>query len=228
MAKNTNLNNAKSAKNNEFYTRIEDVEKKLKNYKDFFRGKKVLCKCNDGKLNGTWLAFAQYFSMNFEHLGLKKLTCMSYNENGCGMKYVYCGDRNGNCIADDFELEGVTEEVVVEYHKDEHKWVVDKQYFDADGGFIDHDTDVFTPYEKAEYLTIAEGIHNNFKSNDSWEEIVVADNYERYDALVDSIKRYYASLNGDSDDVAYEVEDIISYRFMELLSELDKKFKKKN
>ena len=129
---------------------------------------------------------------------------------------------------EDFELEGVTEEVVVEYHKDEHKWVVDKQYFNADGGFIDHDTDAFTPYEKAEYLTIAEGIHNNFKSNDSWEEIVVADNYETYDALVDSIKRYYASLNGDSDEVAYEVEDIISYRFMELLSELDKKFKKKN
>lgn len=129
---------------------------------------------------------------------------------------------------EDFELEGVTEEVVVEYHKDEHKWVVDKQYFDADGGFIDHDTNAFTPYEKAEYLTIAEGIHNNFKSNDSWGEIVVADNYETYDALVDSIKRYYASLNGDSDEVAYEVEDIISYRFMELLSELDKKFKKKN
>ena len=128
---------------------------------------------------------------------------------------------------EDFELEGVTEEVVVEYHKDEHKWVVDKQYFDADGGFIDHDTDAFTPYEKAEYLTIADGIHNNFKSNDSWEEIVVADNYETYDALVDSIKRYYASLNGDSDEVAYEVEDIISDRFMELLSELDKKFKRK-
>ena len=128
---------------------------------------------------------------------------------------------------EDFELEGVTEEVVVEYHKDEHKWVVDKQYFDADGGFIDHDTNAFTPYEKAEYLTIAEGIHNNFKSNDSWEEIVVADDYEKYDALVDSIKRYYASLNGDSDEVAYEVEDIISYRFMELLSELDKKFKRK-
>ena len=129
---------------------------------------------------------------------------------------------------EDFELEGVVEEVVVEYHADENKWVVDKQYFDAEGGFIDHDTDAFTPYEKAEYLTIAEGIHNNFKSNDSWEEIVVADNYETYDALVDSIKRYYVSLNGDSDEVADEVEDIISNRFMELLYELDKKFKKKN
>lgn len=127
---------------------------------------------------------------------------------------------------EDFELEGVTEEVVVEYHKDESKWVVDKQYYAADGGFIDHDTNAFTPYEKAEYLTIAEGIYNNFKPNDSWEEIVVADNYETYDALVDSIKRYYASLNGDSDEVAYEVEGIISDRFMELLRELDKKFKK--
>lgn len=128
---------------------------------------------------------------------------------------------------EDFGLEGVTEEVLVEYHKDENKWVVDKQYYAADGGFIDHDVNAFTPYEKAEYLTIAEGIYNNFKPNDSWEEIVVADNYERYDALADSIKRYYASLNGDSDEVAYEVEDIISNRFMELLSELDNKFKKK-
>ena len=129
---------------------------------------------------------------------------------------------------EDFELEGVKEEVVVKFHKNDNDGFVDKIYIDADGCFIDHDTDAFTPYEKAEYLTIAEGIHNNFKSNDSWEEIVVADNYETYDALVDSIKRYYASLNGDSDEVAYEVEDIISNRFMELLHELDNKFKKKN
>lgn len=129
---------------------------------------------------------------------------------------------------EDFELEGVVEEVVVEYHKDENTWIVNKQYFDADGGFIDYDANAFTPYEKAEYLTIAEGIYNNFKPNDSWEDIVVSDNYERYDALVDSIKRYYASLNGDSDEVAYEVEDIISNRFMELLHELNNKFKKKN
>ena len=50
MAKNNNLHTAKSAKNDEFYTRIEDVEKELKNYKDFFKGKKVLCNCNDGRL----------------------------------------------------------------------------------------------------------------------------------------------------------------------------------
>ena len=128
---------------------------------------------------------------------------------------------------EDFELEGVVEEVVVEYHKDENTWIVNKQYFDADGGFIDYNANAFTPYEKAEYLTIAENEYKKFNANDSWEDIVVSDNYERYDALVDSIKRYYASLNGDSDEVAYEVEDIISDRFMELLSELDKKFKRK-
>ena len=105
MAKNTNLTDAKKAKNDEFYTRIEDIEKELKYYKDFFRGKKVLCDCNDGKLNGSWSAFAQYFSMNFEHLGLKKLTCVSYNKNGHGIKYVYQGDKNGNHIADDIEWE---------------------------------------------------------------------------------------------------------------------------
>ena len=105
MGKNANLRNAKSAKNDEFYTQIEDIEKELKYYKDFFKGKKVLCNCNDGKINGTWSAFAQYFSMNFEHLGLEKLTCISYNENGHGIKYVYCGDKNGNHIADDIEWE---------------------------------------------------------------------------------------------------------------------------
>ena len=108
MSKNNNLHSAKKAKNDEFYTRITDVEKELKYYKDFFKGKKILCNCNDGKIDGVWSAFAQYFSMNFEHLGLKKLTCVSYNEDGHGMKYVYEGDKNGNRIADDFEWE-VTE-----------------------------------------------------------------------------------------------------------------------
>ena len=73
---------------------------------------------------------------------------------------------------EDFELEGVVEEVVVEYHADENKWVVDKQYFDAEGGFIDHDTDAFTPYEKAEYLTIAVEEYKKLHTDDSWAEVV--------------------------------------------------------
>lgn len=125
---------------------------------------------------------------------------------------------------ENFELKGVTEEVVVEYHKDENEWVIDKQYYDANGGYIDHDTEAFTPYDKAEYLTMAEDAYTKFNAGDSWEDIVVADNYEKYDALVDSIKNYYAQVSGN-EDVAYEVEDIVSQRFIELLGELDKKFK---
>ena len=50
MANNSNLHAAKTAKNDEFYTQLNDVEKEMKYYKDFFRGKKVLCNCNDDRL----------------------------------------------------------------------------------------------------------------------------------------------------------------------------------
>ena len=97
---NSNLNSAKKAKNDEFYTQLTDVEKELKHYEKFFKGKKVLCNCNDDK----WSAFFKYFSMNFEHLGLKQLVCVSYNENGKGKKYVYNSDLNNNRMVDDWEI----------------------------------------------------------------------------------------------------------------------------
>ena len=100
MAKNSNLHAAKSAKNDEFYTQLSDVEKEMKHYKDFFRGKKVLCNCNDDR----WSSFFKYFSMNFEHLGLVKLTCVSYSKDGHGMKYVFDGDINKNRMVDDEEV----------------------------------------------------------------------------------------------------------------------------
>ena len=100
MANNSNLHAAKTAKNDEFYTSLGDIEYELKNYKDFFRGKKVFCNCNDDR----WSSFFKYFSMNFEHLGLVKLTCVSYSEDGHGMKYVFVGDTNKNRMVDDEEV----------------------------------------------------------------------------------------------------------------------------
>jgi len=44
---NKNLHDAKVAKKDEFYTRIEDIANELKHYRDFFRGKSVLCNCDD-------------------------------------------------------------------------------------------------------------------------------------------------------------------------------------
>ena len=85
MSNNSNLHAAKSAKNDEFYTQLSDVEKEMNYYKDFFRGKKVLCNCNDD----NWSSFFKYFSTNFENLELAKLTCVSYNEESNGVKYVF-------------------------------------------------------------------------------------------------------------------------------------------
>lgn len=101
MANNSNLHNAKTAKNDEFYTQLTDIEKELKHYKKHFEGKVVYCNCDDVR----WSNFFKYFSMNFEHLGLKKLICTAYNENGQGIVYEYNGDLNGNRIVDDEEIE---------------------------------------------------------------------------------------------------------------------------
>jgi len=100
MAKNANLHNAKTAKNDEFYTQLTDIEKEMKYYKDFFRGKTVYCNCDDARESN----FFKYFSMNFEHLGLKKLICTGYKENGKGVILCYEGDANGNRKVDDEEI----------------------------------------------------------------------------------------------------------------------------
>ena len=44
---NKDLNKAKAAKKDEFYTRLEDIELELKHYRQHFKGKVVLCNCDD-------------------------------------------------------------------------------------------------------------------------------------------------------------------------------------
>ena len=99
MPNNTNLNIAKSAKNDEFYTRIEDIEKELKYYKDFFKGKVVYCNCDraDGENRSN---FFVYFVENFKEFGLKRLICTSYNKGGKGRLFIYNGNTNLNNIID--------------------------------------------------------------------------------------------------------------------------------
>ena len=99
MSNNTNLNIAKSAKNDEFYTRIEDIEKELKYYKDFFKGKVVYCNCDraDGENRSN---FFVYFVENFKEFGLKRLICTSYNKGGKGRLCIYNDNTNLNNIID--------------------------------------------------------------------------------------------------------------------------------
>ena len=99
--KNNNLHNAKKQKNDEFYTQLTDIENELKHYKEHFRNKVVYCNCDDPIESN----FFKYFSLNFEHLGLKKLISTGYKENGKGVVYIYEGDKNGNRMPDLEEIE---------------------------------------------------------------------------------------------------------------------------
>ena len=75
---NTNLANAKTAKNDEFYTQYSDIQKEINAYleynPDVFRGKTVLLPCDDPE----WSNFTKFFAQNFESFGLKKLISTSY------------------------------------------------------------------------------------------------------------------------------------------------------
>jgi hypothetical protein len=75
MAKNSSLSEAKRAKQDEFYTQLSDVERELKNYRSYFKGKVVLCNCDDPYESN----FFKYFAINFNSLGLKKLIAISYS-----------------------------------------------------------------------------------------------------------------------------------------------------
>lgn len=72
---NKNLNAAKTAKKDEFYTEMPDIERELQHYWPHFRGKVVFCNCDDPYESN----FFKYFALHFNHLGLKKLICTCYN-----------------------------------------------------------------------------------------------------------------------------------------------------
>lgn len=84
---NESLGNAKKAKNDEFYTVYDYIQKEMNAYleynPDVFRNKTVLLPCDDP----DWSNFTKYFAQNFETLGLKKLISTSYAANAKKKKY---------------------------------------------------------------------------------------------------------------------------------------------
>lgn len=107
---NNNLQEAKKAKKDEFYTQLSDIERELKYYKHHFKDKVVYCNCDDPRVSN----FFHYFSYNFEKLGLKKLitTCyknqsmdlFSQNDSEQAIYLEYTGDKNGNNVPDPNEI----------------------------------------------------------------------------------------------------------------------------
>ena len=73
MSTNKNMNKAKVAKDDEFYTRMEDIEKEVLQYTEYFKGKIVLCNCD----NPFESNFFKFFASQFKNFGLKRLiaTC---------------------------------------------------------------------------------------------------------------------------------------------------------
>jgi hypothetical protein len=107
---NRSFQDAKDAKQDEFYTQLSDIERELKHYKRHFKGKVVYCNCDDPRVSN----FFHYFSHNFEKLGLKKLiaTCyksqeadlFSQNDSEEAIYLEYNGDKSGNNVPDPEEI----------------------------------------------------------------------------------------------------------------------------
>ena len=74
MAGNSNLHMSRNDKADEFYTQLSLIESELKHYRHHFKGKTVLCNCDDPYESN----FFKYFAMNFNSLGLKKLIATCY------------------------------------------------------------------------------------------------------------------------------------------------------
>lgn len=86
---NKNLNNAKKEKNDEFYTRYEDIEKEITHYKEYLKDKWVYSSCDDYR----WSEFKNYFVSNFTEFGLKHYTCTCLDIGNGAYRYDYDGEK---------------------------------------------------------------------------------------------------------------------------------------
>ena len=120
MAKNTALQAAAKAQQDEFYTRIDDIEREMNHYREHFRGKKILCNCDDPYESN----FFRFFSLFFNYFGLKKLTATCYSGSPIAQQQLslfdediptpqrkpYCAeitdfrDYNGDTAEDDSDI----------------------------------------------------------------------------------------------------------------------------
>lgn len=88
-SKNSNLNAAKAARMDEFYTQWADIEREMNAYleydQDVFRDKVILLPCDDPE----WSNFTKFFALHFLDFGLKKLISTSYAPDSNPAKLNY-------------------------------------------------------------------------------------------------------------------------------------------
>ena len=104
---NTALNKAKRVKNDEFYTRYEDIEAEVMKYKQYFKDKVVYLPCDDpvgtNDLLVTNSSFWSFFVTNFNNFGLKKLIATHYDDKGGAYKIWIDRPADGSLISNDGE-----------------------------------------------------------------------------------------------------------------------------
>ena len=98
---NKNLNKAKKAKNDEFYTPREAVESEVSRYHDSLTGKAIYCNCDDPIDSRFW----KFFYRQFGFLKLKQLIATHYNMDGSPSYALIYKGGSDSCL--DY-TEGVT------------------------------------------------------------------------------------------------------------------------
>ena len=96
---NTNLRKAAKVKNDEFYTRYEDIENEVMKYRKQFKDKIVYLPCDDPAEKKS--EFWSFFVNNFDAFGLKKLIATHFDENGRAYKIWIDSDLNSDGWIDD-------------------------------------------------------------------------------------------------------------------------------
>ena len=81
------LKKAKIAKNDEFYTRYEDIEEEVQHYRNHFSGKTVYCNCDDPAFSKFW----SFFCNHLYDYGLKRLICTYYHPEKSVLRWDYDG-----------------------------------------------------------------------------------------------------------------------------------------
>lgn len=85
---NEHLHKARKVRNDEFYSRYEDIEKELSHYQDQLEGLWVYSPCSDYR----WSNFTKYFKDNFKKLNLKHYTSTCYDIGDGAWRYDYDGE----------------------------------------------------------------------------------------------------------------------------------------
>jgi hypothetical protein len=90
MCNNVSLQAAKANRNDEFFTRLSDIEIELPHYREHFRGRTVYCNCDCPETSNFW----RFFAAHFEDYGLKRLIATFKGPNAYQSEMRF----SGGCI----------------------------------------------------------------------------------------------------------------------------------